>query len=157
MTRSVKKLVRRKQRHYNIYIQTGAPEDFDRYKATEKECKKAMRRAKKLFKSSIARNGNKRPFNSYIKSKTKSRVSVGPLKSGGELVTENTQMATILNNQFGAVFSYEDAAHVPPCPDTSGGNNIENVYLDVETIQKKIRSLKVSNSSGPDGFSSKFL
>ena len=78
MTRSVKKLVRRKHRHYNLYMQTGTTYDLDRYKATEKECKKAIRKAKKKFESSIARNGNKRPFNSYIRSKTKSRVRLAP-------------------------------------------------------------------------------
>lgn len=157
MSKTVKRLVRKKQRHYNVYMDTRTPQDYDRFKATEKECKRAIRKAKKKFETSIARNGNKRPFNSYIKSKTKSRVSVGPLKQGTELVTDNKQMASILNNQFSSVFTNEDLVNIPPCPDTSGGNTIEDLYFNSETVYKKIRSLKISSSSGPDGLSSKFL
>lgn len=103
------------------------------------------------------KNGNNRPLNSYIRSKTKSRVSVGPLKHSGDLVMDNTLVATILNNQFSSVFSNEDMSNIPPCPDTSGSNHIREVFFDVDTVKKKIKSLKVSSSSGPDGFLSKFL
>ena len=57
-----------------MYMETRTPHDYEHYKATEKECKKAIRKAKKKFEGNIACNGNKRPFNSYIKSKTKSRM-----------------------------------------------------------------------------------
>ena len=84
-------------------MRTGTPYDFDRYKSTETECKRAIRRATKKFEANIAKNGNKRPFNLYIRSKTKSGVSVCPLKHEVDLVTNNTLMATILNNQFSCV------------------------------------------------------
>ena len=157
MTRKVKRIVRQKQRHYNWYMETRTDRDFARYKATVKECKKEIRKAKKKFESSIAKNGNKKPFNSYIKSKTKSRISVGPLKQGEELITDNKQMADMLNTQFSSVFSNEDASHVPDCPDTSQGFKLENTYFDEETVRNKIKKIKVSASSGPDGISSKFL
>ena len=157
MTRKVKRIVRQKQRHYNWYMESRTDRDFDRYKATAKECKKEIRKAKKKFESSIAKNGNKKPFNSYIKSKTKSRISVGPLKQGEELITDNKQMADMLNKQFSSVFSNEDASHIPDCPDTSHGFKLENTFFDEETVRNKIKKLKISASSGPDGISSKFL
>ena len=36
MTKSVKRLVRKKQRHYNMYMETRLQHDYDRYKAPEK-------------------------------------------------------------------------------------------------------------------------
>ena len=157
LSKSVKRLVRKKQRHYNMYMEARTPQNYDRYKATEKECKRAIRRAKKKFETNIARNGNKRPFNSYIKSKTKSRVTVGPLKQGSSLVTDNQQMASILNNQFSSVFTNENLSNIPPCPDTSGGNSIQDIYFDPDKVYRKILSLRVSSSSGPDGLSTRFL
>ena len=157
MTKTVKKLVRRKQNRYNRYMETRSPYDFERFKCTEKECKRAVRKAKKKFESNIAKNGNKRPFNSYIKSKTKAHVSVGPLKQGDELVTDDKDMATILNNQFSSVFTHEDLTTTPRCVDNSNGRKVENVVFDVDTVKRKINKLKVSSSSGPDGISSKFL
>ena len=70
---------------------------------------------KKKFENNIAKNGNKRPFNLYIKSKTKSRDNVGPLKVGNVYITDNDKMATILNSTFSAVCSYEDLSNVPVC------------------------------------------
>ena len=157
MNKKVKKLVRKKQRHYNRYMETLTDNDFDRYKQTAKECKKEIRKAKKKFECSIAKNGNKRPFNSYIKSKTKSRISVGPLKQGEELVTDNRLMATMLNAQFSSVFTSEDASNIPICPDLSQGHRVANMYFDEETVRNKIHSLKISTSSGPDGLSTKFI
>jgi len=69
MTKRVKRLVRLK---YNLYQQDRSIANFDQFKITEKLCKKAVRSAKRKFEQSIANNVNKRPFNSYIKSKTSS-------------------------------------------------------------------------------------
>ena len=108
--------------------------DFDRYKQTAKECKKEIRKAKMKFECSIANNGNKRPFNSYIR-----------------------LMATILNTQFSSVFTSEDASNIPICPDLSQGHRVANMYFDEETVRNKIHSPKLSTSSGPDGLSTKFI
>ena len=99
----------------------------------------------------------KRPFNAYIKSKTKSRDNVGPLKVGNSFITDNEEMATILNTAFSSVFSNEDTTNIPPCRDTSNRNSICEVQFTPDIVARKIRKLKISNSSGPDGISSRFL
>ena len=157
MTKGVKKLVRQKQRHYNLYMNTRSDEHYVQFKKTEKMCKKAIRSAKRKFEQKIAKNGNKRPFNSYIKSKTSSRLNIGPLKSGNNLITDNLEMATVLNQQFSSVFSHEDTTNLPPYPQLNGQNTVEDVYFDEMTVKSKIKNLKISSSSGPDGISSKFL
>ena len=45
----------------------------------QKECKKAVRGGKRKFQQLMAKNENKRPFNSFI-IRTKNRTGVGPLK-----------------------------------------------------------------------------
>ena len=89
---------------------------------------KGNQKSKKKFKTNIAKNGNK-------KSKTKSRVTVGPLKQGDDMITDNRDMATILNDQFGSVFMHEDPNTAPTCPNTSGGFKVENILFDVETVR----------------------
>ena len=111
-------------------MDTSTAFDYDRYMRTAKECKKAIRKAKKKFETNIAKNGNK-------KSKTKSRVTVGPLKQGDDMFTDNRDMATILNDQFGTVFMHEDPNTAPTCPDTWGGFKVENILFDEETVRKK--------------------
>ena len=93
----------------------------------------------------------------YIKSKTKSRDNVGPLKVGNVYITDNDKMATILNSTFSAVCSYEDLSNVPVCQTQPNNPAITNVRFTPENVAKKIKKLKISNSSGLDGISSKFL
>ena len=64
-------------------------ESFEAYKKVQKEVQKSVRRAKRNFERKIAKEKNKKAFYSYMKKKTSNRVSVGPLKDGEELVTEN--------------------------------------------------------------------
>ena len=59
MTKNVKRLVRTKQRHYNLYMHTRSPIHFDQFKQSEKKCKKGVRAAKKYFERKIAKNGNR--------------------------------------------------------------------------------------------------
>ena len=157
MTRTVKRLIRTKQRHYNTYMTSRTEIHREQFKRTEKLCKKAVRSAKRKFESNIAKNGNKRPFNAYIKSKTKSRDNVGPLKVGDRYITDNEQMATILNASFSSVFSNENLSDIPQCQYLSGNQLISHIRFTPEKVAKKIRKLKVSSSSGPDGISSRFL
>ncbi len=68
------------------------------------------RSAKRKFEKKLADgySGNSRPFYSYIKKKTKSRPSIGPLKDKKEkVVTEDQEMAEVLNEFFSSVFLQE--------------------------------------------------
>ena len=55
----------------------------------EKQCKRGVAEAKRRFERRVVDDGNKRPFTAYVKSKTKTRVNVGPLKVGNSVVSDN--------------------------------------------------------------------
>ena len=80
MSHSVKRLINRKQRSWKKFKINRSEVNFASFKLAEKLCKKGVSAAKRKFERSIANNGNKRPFCAYVKSKTKARESVGPLK-----------------------------------------------------------------------------
>jgi len=49
----------------------------------------------------------------YARSKTRSRVQVGPLRdSNGQEVNEAGAMAEVFNKQFSSVFATEDVANI---------------------------------------------
>ena len=138
-------------------MHTRSPIHFDQFKQSEKKCKKGVRAAKKYFERKIAKNGNKRPFNSYIKSKTSTKTTVGPLQDGNELISDNLKMANMLNQAFSKVFTNENLTTLPDCPSINDPYSVEDIFLDAETVKTKIKNLKISSSAGPDGISSKFL
>ena len=157
MTRSVKRLVRKKQRKWRQYANNRTVENFEAFKEVEKVCKRAVQSAKRKFEKNLALSKNKRPFNAYVKSRTKSRVNVGPLKIDGIVITDNKGMADGLNSFFASVFSPGGSgqrAHIPakPC-DTP----LNNMLISPTSVKRKLDSLKAGSAPGPDGITSHFL
>ena len=97
MTWTVKRMVNKKQRKWRYYTRNRSEATFAEFKIIEKECRKTVQRAKRKFEKNLASNKSKRPFNSYVKSKTKYRSNVGPLKVNSAIITDNKEMAKVLN------------------------------------------------------------
>ena len=157
LTQAVIRVTRKKNRYWKRFTKNRSIVNFDNYKVMEKLCKKAVQTAKKCFERKIADSGNKRPFNSYVKSKTKTRHNVGPLKVNNVLVTENEDMAKELNTFFTSVFSQEAPGPLPPCPKLPSNSTLEDMWIDSDTVKKKILKLKPSSAPGPDKMSARFL
>ena len=157
MTSIVKRLVRRKQRLYNIFMETRRQEDEISFKKLQKECKKAVRQAKRKFEQKIAVNGNKRPFVAYIKSKTKSRAGVGPLKVGNRTISDDKDMATELNKAFCSVFTKEVNQNHPTCQIFQDSSIISDIYFTENMVREKINKLKSTSAPGPDKIPARFL
>jgi len=116
-----------------------------------------IRNAKRKFEQKLAKNGNKKPFMAYVKSKTKHREGVGPLKVNGKYTNDDNEMANILNDFFSSVYTQENTYMVPAAPSETCENSLENIYFTETMIRTKIQNMKTSSSCGPDGISSKFL
>jgi len=60
-------------------------------------------------------NTNLNSFCAYVRSKSKVKDSVGPLKdSNGQLVSEKEEMCNLLNEYFGSVFTSENSVNELP-------------------------------------------
>ena len=105
MNRKVMQLSRKKQRRFKDYCQSHTPETYAAYKSAEKECKKAVKSSKKRFEKKLSKNPNDKPFYSYLKSKTKCRSSIGPLKVNNVVITKDIEIANSLNEYFASVFT----------------------------------------------------
>ena len=66
-------------------------------------------------------------------------------------------MANMLNQAFSKVFTNENLTTLPDCPSINDPYSVEDIFCYVEIVKSKIKNLKVSSSSGPDGISSKVL
>jgi hypothetical protein len=86
MTQNILREIRRKKKLWKMCRGQAT----DEYKATEKKVKKMVRNAKRNFEKKLAEGngGNKRPFFAYVKKKTNSRPSIGPLKDRRSPVTK---------------------------------------------------------------------
>ena len=75
-------------------------------KAT-KELRKAKRRFEKKLSQKI--KDDPKTYYAYLRSKTKTKETVGPLTDGeGKVITDNMLAATIMNDHFACVFTDEN-------------------------------------------------
>ena len=100
--------IRRKKR---LWAKAKNGEGAEEYKKVEKEVRNKIRSAKRKFEKRLANGGEKdgvkkRQFYAYVKQRTKSRPSIGPLKDrAGRVVQEEREMAEVFNEFFSSVFS----------------------------------------------------
>ena len=93
----------------------------------------------------------------YIKSKTRSRANVGPLKVNGEVIGGNKEMAGILNEFFTSVFTSEPFGPVPEAKILPSGSVISEISFSSQKVRKKLLALKPDSAPGPDKVTTRFL
>ena len=150
MNQEILRAIRKKKR---IWKRVKFREDKSEFAAQEKTTRNMIRNAKRRFEKRLAsgNGGNNRPFFSYVKQKTRSRPSIGPLKSEGLTISGSKEMATLLNKCFGEVFTREATDNIPEPPVMDLGSLLEDVHISVAAVRKKIRGLRRESAAGPDG------
>ena len=153
--------VRRKYRLYKRLKENHTPTAEDNYKKQEKLAEKALKRAKRKFERRLSRaskGSNNKQFNSYIRSKTKCRSTVGPLiDSDGNKVIEDDKVAELLNDIFAGVFTIDGSGQVPLVEKIRDDLEINDIVITKKDIVKKIKKLNPSSAPGTDNLSAHLL
>ena len=127
---------------------------FQAFKKVQKEVEKAVKKAKRKLERSLAKNSKKNPkaFYSYMKKKTSNKVTVGPLKnSDGRLVTDDKEMADILNSHYCNMFTKENMASMPRVEKLYQGEDfLSSVNFTSENVTAKLKKLRPTAAPGPD-------
>jgi len=124
----------------------------------ERSVKNMIRNAKRKYEKKLAdtKSGNNRQFYAYVKRKTKSRPTIGPLKDKNKrIITDDGEMAGLLNEFFSSVFTREDGA-VPDAADMDT-DNLENISFTAWKVRKKIQKLRPAAAAGPDEIGPRLL
>ena len=108
--------------------------------------------AKIRFEQDLADNikQDSKSFYSYVRSKQRSRVRVGPLKdSAGNIVSESRAMADLLNNYFSSVFTVENTSSIPnPISNFDFKNSqiFSEISVDEKVVYEKLSKMNTSKS-----------
>ena len=163
MDRNAMRVIRKKRRLWKQYCSTSDYESYLAYKQVQNFTKSVIRKAKKDFEKKLAANAKKNPkaFYRYINSTCKTQSKVGPLKdSAGNIQTDDSTQAEILNDKFVTCFTREDLS-VLPTPeqkfDSSLNIPLSNITVEVETVSKKIEALNPDKACGPDNIRARTL
>ncbi len=157
MTQEILRAVRRKKR---IWRAIRGGQITEEYKEAEKKVRNLIRNSKRGFEKKLAAGGggNKRPFFAYIKRRTQSRPSIGPLKSqDGKTASDSQGIAELLNACFKEVFTREEEGEAPDPENLQTESVLTTIQFRVSDVRKKIRSLKAEGAAGPDGIGPRVL
>jgi len=150
MSGEIMAAIRKKKR---LWRQVRASGITDEYREEDRRVKRLIRNAKRKFEKKLADNGNggNRQFFAYIRRKTKSKPTIGPLKDKDKrVVTDDEEMATMLNEFFSSVFTQEDSTNIPAADEMPTASNLGDVKITSSAIRKKIRNLRPNAAAGPD-------
>ena len=165
MSKKILRMIRKKRRLWRSYsTEERTRKDFASFQAFKKvqnEVEKAVRNAKRKLERKLAKNSKKNPkaFYSYIKKKTSNKVTVGPLKNAEDnLVTDDKEMAEILNIHYCNMFTREELSTMPRVESLFQGDGIlSTVNITPEKVETKLKKLKPTSAPGPDKVWSRIL
>ena len=141
ITPGLRRLLRKKQRVYNLAKRMQNPQHWKKFKELRKTWS---------GKKNSPFIGKK--FWTYIKSKRKGNVGISSLNSENTEITDNKAKVEILSNQFKAVFADKDADKIPDM-DSSGISDIHPLEFQTKGIVSLLRNITTKKASGPDGIS----
>ena len=164
MNKNILRHIRKKRRLWRAYSRPAGPlpgresgakdyESFKAYKDVQKQVQKSVRMARRKLERKLAkdRKKNSKAFFSYVKKKTKNRVSVGPLVQDDTVVADSEAMASILNTWYCSVFTEEDLTNFPKPEELYKGEEpLDMVDCTAGKVKKKLKKLKPNSAPGPD-------
>ncbi|MCG8035359.1 MAG: hypothetical protein JAZ03_24705 [Candidatus Thiodiazotropha taylori] len=157
ITRSAKKLSRRKKRAFRRAKRSGKTEDAERYKRLQKDVKHECRKAYNTYVSdTVSNDKNSKKLYSFIKTTRCDSSGVSPLKSDGIAYSDPKIKANLLNNQFSSSFTAEDHSHLPSM-DGDPYPEMPNFTITREGVKKLLQNLDPYKATGPDSIPSRFL
>lgn len=159
LTDEIMRLIRLKRRRWRVFKQQKTAESEQEYRRVEKDVAKKIRNGKRRMERELAQgqDRNRRNFARYVKSKTKSRAAVGPLKSAdGQMVESDRDMADLLNGFFKSVFTKEDLSSLPVL-NKETEVQLDKIAITEASVRKKIKELRADAAAGPDGITPRFL
>jgi hypothetical protein len=159
LTREIKNLLNIKRKKWRLYKRDGGDGKREEYLEAAKKVKKALIREKRKLEKRVANSNDRggKEFNKYIRSKTKAKAPVGPLKNeAGNMLTDDAEIAEELNKYFASVFTREDLSEIPSKEkETEAELNI--VEITEAKVIAKIKNLRADSAAGPDGIFPRFL
>ena len=158
LSRELLILIRKKRQAWKAFKNHGTYENLEKYKKLEKDVVKKVRNAKRGLEKDIAENKDKnnKKFTNYIKTKTKSKLSIGPLKINGKTITDEIELANHLNTFFASVFTVEELSTLPTVRHETN-SRLERIEITREDIRNTVKKLRAGSAAGPDNIHPQLL
>jgi len=163
MTNDAKRLRKSKIRLWNRYREDKSYNNLVEYRLASNRVISSYKKAKADFENNLAKRikNNPKAFYNYVRSRSKTKDKVGPLKDeNGSVIMDSNGMCKLLNNYFSSVFTSEN---IDKIPDTKAvfkedqDKNLHDVAIMQSVVYEKLKILKQNKAPGVDNLDSGFL
>ena len=152
--RKIQSLLKKRLKWWKRYKVSYGREDFNQYKTAQRDTCKEVRRAKRLYENKIANNIQTDPtlYYCYARSKMDVKYGIGPLTDeDGNVISDNKDMAQVLNQYFTTVFTDENMDNIPESRCLCSEENIlKDVDVSYEAVLKKLEETDPEKAPGDD-------
>ncbi|CAH8669480.1 unnamed protein product [Schistosoma bovis] len=154
ITKTVRKLLRKRKNHWNMFISTGLEQYRSSYCKIRNACKALISKTRHSYEKQLVRDSRyspKRLF-SHIKRRTKRSDGIPSLliRDNPLILAENdAEKAEALSEYFSKVFSIGNEER-PMIHCDRDGSLMDPVVIEKDTVLRLLQHLKPDKSSGPD-------
>ena len=148
-------LMRYWKKKYHAWKRFTENQSYQRYREYKRETnrfKKLTRKAKRAYENKLAKGirHNKRTFFRYVNSKLTVRPEITEMKNElGELFGNDKAICDILGKYFNSVYLPQSNDTMPEM-EVLCEQEIQDIQITREAVQKKLEKLNVTKSCGPD-------
>ena len=158
INRTVRSLIRRRNKLFRKMKKTKKESDIQNYKDSKSAVQKAERQSYWSYINNIIETDDaekdhptkQKRFWNYIKSLRKDSTGISPLKDNGRLFNASKDKADILNRQYQSVFTHEDPDSTIPDPDGDPFPTMQPFTVIEEGVRKLLQKSNPRKASGPD-------
>ena len=157
--RTLRRAVRRKQRLYNKAIKSGKISDWEVFRDFRRHTHKLIKTTRSSYIRNILGSAIKeepKKFWKFIKNLRQENTGVAELEKDGQIISDDTEKANILNEQFQSVFTDEPPGELPSLG-TSPHEQIGPLNITTWGLEKLLSQLEPNKAPGPDGIPPWFL
>ena len=160
MNTAALRLRKKKRIAWSVYKRTLLPSDYGRYVKVRNQLRRMTRNLRKSFELKLVNELKLQPkaFWRYTNSRMKAKAGIDALKNDeGVLVSDSKGKADMLNGFFGSVFTREDLSALPVPDVQCNVEEMPEVVITKDEVQKKLETLNISGAPGPDGLHPRVL
>ena len=167
MTRDVIRVRNFKERMWRRYRESKSLNDKVEYQVARNKTIEVYRKAKRNFERKLAHEikSNPKVFYSYVRSKYRTKDTVGPLQNkDGIIIADGSGMCEELNEYFSTVFTCEDLTNIadimPKITAVFHGDQssvLQNIAISQGNICMRLKRLDPNKAPGVDGLVPRLL
>ena len=164
LNKKITKIIKTRNKQWKIFQKYPSYLNESKYKRIRNKVTTEIRRSKCRFESKIADKIKVNPkiFFSYVRSKNRSKTTVGPINNENNiLISDSGTVASMLNTFFASTFTHENISNIPDIiyhPIVLEQNlKCNSIEFNESNVSKALSLLKDNKTGGVDKLNSTFL